>query len=100
MIELYIQHSCPFCQKVLRAADQLGLTEGTHYSVVDAAPGTAGRKTVQSRGGRSMVPFLVDGDRAMYESLDIIAYLEEHGLLTKYYQHLEEAAYEMGRDHA
>ncbi len=79
MIQLYIQHSCPFCQKVLRAAREMGLTEGKHYMVIDSAPGTPGRAAVLKIGGDSMVPFLVDGDTAMYESLDIISYLQEHG---------------------
>jgi glutathione S-transferase len=79
MIELYIQQSCPFCQRVLRGADEMGLVEDTHYVVIEASPGSAGREKVQSLGGRSMVPFLVDGATVMYESLDIISYLEEHG---------------------
>ncbi len=79
MIQLYIQQSCPFCQRVLRAVDELGLKEGTHYTIIDAAPGTPGRATVLKIGGDSMVPFLVDDDTAMYESLDIISYLKEHG---------------------
>ena len=77
MIELYIWNSCPFCQKVLRAAENMGLEEGTDYTIIDGGPGTVGRMTVQSRGGKSMVPFLVDGDVAMYESDDIIAYLKD-----------------------
>ena len=79
MIQLYIQHSCPFCQRVLRAADEMKLEEGKHFMVIDAAPGTAGREEVLKRGGKSMVPYLVDGATGMYESFDIIAYLKEHG---------------------
>lgn len=77
MIELYLWDSCPFCQKVLRAADNIGLEEGKDYVIIDGAPNTPGRLTVQSRGGKSMVPFLVDGDTAMYESDDIISYLKD-----------------------
>lgn len=76
MIQLYIQNTCPFCIRVLQAAQEMGLAEGRDYEVVDAAPGTMGRMTVQRIGGKSMVPFLVDGDTAMYESLDIIEYLK------------------------
>ena len=78
MIELYIWQSCPYCQKVLKAADSLGLKEGKDYEVVEAGPGTTGRMTVQMRGGKSMVPFLIDGETAMYESDDIIEYLKNH----------------------
>ncbi len=77
MIELYIWQSCPFCRKVLRAAEEMGLQEGKDYTVVDGAPGTPGRNTVLETGGKSMVPFLIDGDTSMYESDDIIAYLKD-----------------------
>ena len=77
MIELYLWNSCPFCQKVLRAADEMGLREGADYLIIDGAPGTPGRQTVQDRGGKAMVPFLVDGEVSMYESDDIIQYLRK-----------------------
>jgi glutathione S-transferase len=77
MIELYIWHSCPFCQKVLKAVNTMGLEEGKDYTVIDSGPGTVGRMTVQQRGGKSMVPFLIDGEMTMYESDDIITYLKE-----------------------
>jgi len=77
MIELYIWTSCPFCQKVLRAADEMGLKEDVHYKVIDGAPGTTGRDVVEKRGGKAMVPFLIDGETAMYESDDIISYLKK-----------------------
>ncbi len=78
MVELYIASTCPFCIKVIRAADQMGLAEGKDYQIVDAAMGTPGRQTVVETGGKSMVPFLIDGDASMYESDDIIAYLRRH----------------------
>jgi glutathione S-transferase len=78
MINLYMWKSCPFCQKVLRAAEQEGLREGEHYTVIDGAPGTPGRDLVEKIGGKAMVPFLTDGDFWMYESDDIIEYLKEN----------------------
>ena len=77
MIELYLWNSCPFCQKVLKAADAMGLKEDIDYTIVDGSPGTPGRLTVQNRGGKAMVPFLIDGEVSMYESDDIIAYLKD-----------------------
>ncbi len=77
MIQLYIREDCPFCQKVLVAALQIGLKEGEDYTVVDAAPGTLGRKVVLDVGGKAMVPFLRDGEFSMYESDDIVAYLKK-----------------------
>jgi len=77
MIDLYIWDKCPFCQKVLRAAEDLGLKKGEDYAVIDAAPGTEGRREVERIGGKAMVPFLADGSTSMYESDDIIDYLKE-----------------------
>lgn len=77
MVELYISSTCPFCIKVIRAAEAMGLTEGKDYLIVDAAHGTPGRKKVVESGGRSMVPFLIDDERWMYESDDIIDYLRD-----------------------
>jgi glutathione S-transferase len=76
MIQLYLWDACPYCRKVSQAAKNIGLTEGVDYETVAAGPGTPGRLTVQSLGGKTMVPFLVDGDLRMYESADIISYLE------------------------
>lgn len=75
MVELYIANTCPFCIKVIRAVEQMGLQEGKDYVIVDAAPGTPGRQKVLDTGGDSMVPFLIDGEVSMYESDDIIDYL-------------------------
>ncbi len=76
MIELYMRDGCPFCQKVVQAAHQFGLKEGEDFKVIDAAQGTPGREVVLNRGGKAMVPFMIDGDISMYESSDIIAYLK------------------------
>ena len=76
MIQLYLWDSCPFCNKVSMAAEDLGLVEGEDFEVVPAGPNTSGRLVVQSRGGKAMVPFLVDGEVWMYESDDIIEYLK------------------------
>ncbi len=77
MIELYLRDDCPFCAKVLEAADTMDAVKGTDYEVIDAAPGTPGRQVVLDVGGRVMVPFLVDGPMCMYESDDIIAYMQK-----------------------
>ncbi len=72
-----MRFDCPFCSKVLRAAEAMNLTKGVDYEVVDAAEGTPGRQVVLDLGGKAMVPFLVDGKTSMYESDDIIAYMRE-----------------------
>jgi len=77
MIEIYYRAGCPFCDKVLNAAASMGLQEGEDYVTVDAAPGTTGREKVVELGGKAMVPFLIDGSHTMYESDDIIVYLQQ-----------------------
>jgi glutathione S-transferase len=78
VIEVYISERFPFCQKVLRAADEMGLQKGKNYQVIDASAGTAGREKVLEVGGKGMVPFLIDGEHSMYESDDIVQYLRDH----------------------
>lgn len=77
MVELYVTSTCPFCIKVIKAAEAMGLEEGSDYLIIDAGHGTPGRKKVVDTGGKGMVPFLMDGERWMYESDDIIDYLRD-----------------------
>jgi glutaredoxin 2 len=77
MIELYMRDGCPFCQKVVQAAGEFGFKE-EDFTVIDAAPETPGREVLLNRGGKPMVPFLIDGDTCMYESGDIITYLKNY----------------------
>jgi len=76
VMQLYLWDSCPFCRKVSLAVEELGLVEGVDFEVISAGPGTPGRLAVQERGGKAMVPFLVDGQTSMYESNDIINYIK------------------------
>lgn len=75
MVRLYQYDTCPYCQRVIRAAESLGLVAGKDIEYVEAFQGTPGRAEVVRLGGQSQVPFLVDGTVHMYESADIIAYL-------------------------
>lgn len=72
---LYIKEGCPFCEKVEAFADEAGIP----LMFRDIAE-PAYREELLEVGGKVQVPFLVDEARgvAMYESEDIIAYLEEH----------------------
>jgi len=77
LIQLYLWDSCPFCRKVSAAVAELDLVEGTDFEIIPAGPGTPGRLIVEERGGKAMVPFLVDGELSMYESDEIIDYLRQ-----------------------
>lgn len=76
-LALYQFHLCPFCVKVRRAMRRLNLPIETR----DALNDPAHREALLAGGGEIKVPCLAiqaDGEtRWMYESSDIIAWLEQ-----------------------
>jgi len=74
---LYQFQLCPFCVKTRRAIQRLGLNIETRDALNDASH----REALISQGGQFKVPCLAireDGQtRWMYESNDIISYLEQ-----------------------
>ena len=75
MLTLYVKTGCPFCHKVLAAGEELGISFDQKNIADDAVAAE-----LVARGGERQVPYLVDSDRGveMYESDDIVAYLQEH----------------------
>ncbi|RME77447.1 glutaredoxin [Candidatus Woesearchaeota archaeon] len=73
MIKIYVKEGCPFCERVQRAVEELGIS----VEFIDAPRGSKNREEMVAIGGKEQVPFLVDGDVHMYESEDIINYLKE-----------------------
>ncbi|WP_232701747.1 glutathione S-transferase N-terminal domain-containing protein [Halobacterium wangiae] len=76
MLELYVQPLCPYCRKVKRVLDELGLEYTTHRVSFFKFR----RDEVRELSGQSQVPVLVDTDHGvegMNESDDIVAYLRE-----------------------
>ena len=75
--QLYKYDTCPFCQRVMRFLQQYPQLEVTLRDIY-TEPGTM-RELVEG-GGRTTVPCLrierENGVEWMYESLDIMAYLE------------------------
>jgi glutathione S-transferase len=79
-LQLYDIENCPYCRLVREALTELDL-DAEIYPCPKA--GTRFRPEVVELGGKAQFPFLVDPNTgaAMYESLDIIAYLfETYGL--------------------
>lgn len=75
---LYQFHACPFCVKVRRGMQRLNLP----IELRDARAGGPFRKELRQQGGEVKVPCLridhADGATEwMYESSDILAYLEK-----------------------
>ena len=75
-LSLYQFYACPFCVKVRRAIHRLNLP--IEYRDTQKAPF---REELEAQGGRIKVPCLrIESDSGvqwMYESNDIIAYLEQ-----------------------
>ncbi len=72
--ELYYYPSCPFCQRVLRFMDARGIADKIVLKNIHADD--EADATLVRVGGKHQVPCLfVDGE-PMYESADIIDYLE------------------------
>lgn len=72
MPTLYIRPGCPYCAKVLRAGQELGIA--FDLRTIDNPEVAA---ELVARGGKQQVPYLVDDAHGveMYESEDIIAHL-------------------------
>ncbi len=73
-LELWNFEASPYCRKVREALHELNLD----FRVHNVAKRSVKRKDLVARGGKMQVPYLVDPNTgtAMYESDDIVAYLE------------------------
>ncbi len=70
---LYVKTHCPYCEKVLARAKELGITlQEKNIAQMEYLD------ELMQKGGKRQVPFLVDdeGGVSLYESDDIIRYLE------------------------
>ncbi|TKX69508.1 glutathione S-transferase N-terminal domain-containing protein [Halorubrum sp. SP9] len=83
MLELSQSEGCPHCAKVRETLSELGVSYVAHNPRL---PGNAGGDVTNevthdelTAGGEDQIPYLVDTDRGvtMYESDDIVDYLEE-----------------------
>lgn len=73
-LELYIMPGCPFCRKVLSYMER----QGIEIPLRDITANPNDRSTLQNVGGEVQVPCLFIDGKPLYESDDIIAYLEAH----------------------
>lgn len=76
MLILFQKEECPYCAKVRQ---YLSDSQISYVSVVSPS-GSESRNVLEQLGGQQQVPFLLDVDRGewMYESSDIIEYLEQN----------------------
>ncbi|MDO4538228.1 MAG: glutathione S-transferase N-terminal domain-containing protein [Coriobacteriales bacterium] len=73
-LDLYYYESCPFCQKVLRAMRRLGIED--QITLKNIHRDREADATLVRVGGMHQVPCLFIDGKPMYESDDIVAYLE------------------------
>ncbi|HVY61719.1 MAG TPA: glutaredoxin [Planctomycetota bacterium] len=72
-LELYKKNSCPYCQRVFKAIARLGLA----IRMRDIVDDPEARKKLVEVGGEEQVPCLFVDGKPLYESNDIIRFLEE-----------------------
>lgn len=73
-LELYIMPGCPFCRKVLSYMERRAID----IPLRDITANPNDRSTLQNVGGKVQIPCLFIDGKPLYESDDIIAYLEAH----------------------
>ncbi|MBQ1310448.1 MAG: glutathione S-transferase N-terminal domain-containing protein [Blautia sp.] len=74
-LELYKKNTCPYCRKVM---DFISSTGRTDIIFKDIQSDPEAGKILVTTGGKKQVPCLFIDGRPMYESLDIIKWLEDH----------------------
>ena len=70
---LYSKETCPYCQKVLRFMASRNINMPVKNTLDPAI-----RQELVEIGGKGQVPCLVIDGKALYESDDIISYLQEN----------------------
>ena len=74
-LELYKFDTCPYCQRVMEYITKTGRTDVVYRDIHQSEEAA---QTLERVGGKRQVPCLFIDGTPMYESLDIIQWLEEH----------------------
>ncbi len=74
-LELFKKDTCPYCRRVMDYIASAGRTDIEYQDIIESAEAVERLVTV---GGKKQVPCLFIDGKPMYESLDIIKWLEEH----------------------
>ena len=73
---LYSRSTCPYCQKVFAFLNGIG--KRNNIPVKDIGQDSAAGKELMDRAGKRQVPCLKINDEYLFESRDIIRWLEEN----------------------
>ena len=74
-LDLYMFDTCPYCRRVLNEIEASGRTDVELHNI---HKNTEDRKTLIEVGGMEQVPCLFIDGKPLYESMDIIAWLQAH----------------------
>lgn len=73
-LELYVMTGCPYCMKVKRFLADNGVTIPERNTLTDAEA----EQALITVGGKRQVPCLFIDGKPLYESSDIIAWVQEN----------------------
>lgn len=73
---LYAYDSCPYCQRVFRAVAALGIRD--RIEVRNTLEDPAAQSELRKATGRTQVPCLFIDGEPLFESLDIMEWLEDN----------------------
>ncbi len=74
-LELFKYDTCPYCRRVMSFIEQQGRTD-IEYCDIHASEESRAR--LVEVGGKQQVPCLFIDGKPLYESMDIISWLEAH----------------------
>jgi glutaredoxin 3 len=78
MITIFVKTGCPYCERVLAALTVYNVA----FEEKNIANEAVARELVE-KGGKVQVPYIIDGDVSLYESDEIVAYIEKkYGMST------------------
>lgn len=73
-LELFKRDTCPYCVKVQMAIREMGVED--HIEQLDISHDATARKRLVAVGGKQQVPCLFIDGKPLYESNDIIRWLD------------------------
>lgn len=73
-LELFKRDSCPYCVKVMMLIDELGVGDQIEYC--DISRDADARRRLLEVGGKQQVPCLFIDGEPLYESADIMRWIE------------------------
>lgn len=75
-LELYMTYSCPFSLKVINFIKKNNLKDKVEFKEIDMEK--KNKETLEQVGGKVQIPCLFIDGKPLYESDDIISYLQEN----------------------